>query len=673
MNRRSRPQPPDRPTAVEPLPSVSPGEAIVRCLSPFATAVCLAVLLAIGWFAYAGALDGDFLFDDEKHLEHPELRFPTAFSWIRPRPRLVVDATLELNRALGGEAPFGYHLFNVGVHLATGVLLFLLVRRTLRSPVCRVTADRGTALAFACAAIWLAHPLATQAVTYVIQRSESLMAMFFLLFLYAVSQSEPALDATPSAGGRGRKVWWLIMAAVAFFLGLHSKAVMVAAFPVALLYDRIFLVDRTADLWRKRGALYGGMLVVGLVAAGWLAATLQGVPGMNVGLSGAAVSPGTYALTQTGVILHYVRLALVPWPLCFDYGWPAATLAQAWPSCLAVLALLLLTGLALWKVPPFGFLAATFFLILAPTSSLAPIKDLAVEHRMYLPLAALVCLAVLAADALWRKLFIVDGSVAADGPSRFLAAAPLAVLVLLVIGLGMLTRQRNEDYQSSISLWAATIRTAPQNGRAWHNLALALEKNGDDQAAVAVARKWLETCQADQRPTGECRLLLGELFTRQQRLVAAGQQLALAIEELEEAPPTPENQENLGFAHGSLGVLCDQEIQQQVALMQQTPNPDLVALEGFFQQKLEQAAGHYRQAIALRPGDPQTHAMLGQVLAHQQKPQEAIEQFRQAVALSSHSPAPHYDLAVLLEQVGEKEQAAVHFERARTLQAAAPR
>lgn len=385
-----------------------------------------ALLTAAGIAAYLNSFSAPFLFDDFYHILHnPRIRDlfqPAAILGGTARP--LVALTLAVNYALGGLNVWGYHAFNLAVHLAAGLTLFGILRRTLRGP-------QSDELAPAAALIWLLHPLQTQSVTYVIQRGESVMGLFYLLTLYCVIR-----------GWNGRAI-------LCCALGMLSKPVMVTAPLLVLLYDRIFLSRSWADLFRRKKWLYAGL------AATWVILPVvlsQGTPEFRdaVGLNLRKASPLSYLLTQAGVILHYLRLALWPHPLLLDYQWPIAkSFGEVALPAAAVAGLLAWTLWALRRRPEIGFWGAWFFGILAPTSSFLPITDAAFEHRMYLPLAAVVLLALL-------------------GFKRLTTRRPLlfwAITVALIPALGLATARRNAVYNDPVAFWQEHLSHRPGNAR----------------------------------------------------------------------------------------------------------------------------------------------------------------------------------------------------------------
>jgi len=425
-------------------------------------------LVAAGGLLYASSLSHPFGFDDLDWIRHDRVGAlwpPAAAFGDSSRP--ILNLSLALNYAVGGLNPIGYRLFNVCVHVLAALILYGVVRRTLQSrPLHARYAKTADALAFAAALIWLVHPLATQPVTYVIQRCESLMALMYLLTLYCVIRC--AVSARRGA--------WILAAWACCTVGIGTKEVMVTAPVVALLYDRTFLAGSFVTALRVRGRLYAGL------AATWCVLLLRfesdalegSAAWAGFGLPGLSVLE--YACSQPGVLLHYLRLAVWPHPLVFDYGWPVAetVAAIAFPTALLT-ALGLATLWALWRKPTLGFLGACFFLVLAPTSSVMPIVDLAFEHRMYLPLAALVVAFVVLIDALLARV---------SAPTW----AGVALLVAIAVPLSAATAIRNRDYRSALALWQSVVDAAPGNARGHMNLGLALSELGRNEDALTPLR-----------------------------------------------------------------------------------------------------------------------------------------------------------------------------------------
>ena len=438
-----------------------------QAASGWTTALSAGLIALAALAVYANGFSGAFILDDVERIEqNPTIRhlWPPR-PWLLPspvNPRPLVGATLAVNYALGRFDVWGYHAVNLAIHILAAWTLFGIVRRTLSLP--RMRERFGTAatpLALAAALVWTVHPLQTAAVTYVIQRSESLVGLFYLLTLYCTLRGT-TVDAVIS---KSAAIRWYVGSAIACLLGMATKEVMATAPLVVLLYDRTFLSGTFRAALRQRWGLY-----LALCASWGVLVWLLIGSGFHHGSTGFTVREFTwqsYLLTQPGVLVHYLRLAIWPAGLCLDYGWPPAHgLAGIAVPGLLILALLGLTCWAVVKRPAMGFLGAWFFLILAPTSSFVPIKDAAFEHRMYLPLAALAVLAVIAG---WRL------HAALQSQLQWRAGAALLALVLLALGWG--TVRRNDDYHSQIGILRKTVLQATNNARTRINLASYLIAN----------------------------------------------------------------------------------------------------------------------------------------------------------------------------------------------------
>lgn len=442
--------------------------------APWSKAVPLLVLAGV--LAYANSLTKAFVFDDNWWIVKGD-PLAAPFDWSRlGASRSLVMLSLHLNHKLSGLSPVGYRLTNVVIHVLAGLTLYGIVRRTLRLPRWDGQyAGRADGLAFAAALLWLVHPLNTQAVTYVIQRCESLMGLFYLLSLYAWLRGATA----------DRRGWaWHLASVAAFGLSGMCKEVAATLPAVLVLYDRVFLARSWGELVRRRWAAYlllaavGGWLASGFVYAAFSRDTASGGAGFALASTAAqeAATPKTYALTQTEVILHYLRLAVWPTGQSLDYlGWPLAhSLGEVWPAAAAVGALLVATAVLLVVRPPVGFLGAWFFLILAPTSSVMPIIDPVFEHRMYLPLIAVVVGLVFAAAEVVRRLV----------PDPWRAAG--VGLGLTAVAAALLARQtavRNEAYRSSLSIWQDVMAKRPGSLRGRYTVAELYLKAGQPELA----------------------------------------------------------------------------------------------------------------------------------------------------------------------------------------------
>jgi len=433
------------------------------------------VVVVAGIVAYLDSFRGVFLFDDMKSIvDNAAIRsFAAASHNLAGAERPVVLLTFALNYAWSRLDVWSYHAVNMANHVLAGLALYAVVEATFASERLRGV-PRASARAIACvvALLWVVHPLQTESVTYIVQRGESLMGLFYLLTLYAVVRGARAPRHAAA---------WYGGAVVACALGMGSKAIMITAPVVVLAYDRIFLSRSWAELWKRRWPLYAGL------AASWLvlgATNLAGEilnpeqrAGLTVGLGYRGSRPLQYALTQPAIILHYLRLAFWPQPLCLDYFWPIATSASeiALPL-VVVLALVAATVVALYKRPALGFLGTWFFLILAPTSSFVPVQDPAFEHRMYLPLAAVIVAAVAGVRALL-------GRVVESRATRTAVAA--VVTVVVAVACMAATRARNHDYDSMFAMWGSVLRVRPQNPRAHSDYGKALAERGQMADAVS--------------------------------------------------------------------------------------------------------------------------------------------------------------------------------------------
>jgi tetratricopeptide (TPR) repeat protein len=412
--------------------------------------------------AYLHSFSGAFVYDDLPTIVHnPSVQQfwaslkPVANSGLPTGGRPLVNFTLALNYAAGGTNPFGYHLVNLAIHLCATLALFGLIRRTLILPQLQARfAAASTPLAACIAALWAVHPLQTESVTYIVQRAESLMGLFYLLTLYCFVRGVTARKSRA----------WFVLSFLSCLFGMACKEVMVSAPLIVGLYDRTFVSGSLREAWKSRRRFY-----IGLGCTWVLLAYLVMASGDRGGTAGFTASAPwwQYTLAQARSLTTYLHLIFWPHPLIFDYGTEGVHDLARLVFPLAVTILLLgATLLALMRAPEIGFLGVWLFSILAPSSSVVPVAtEVTAEHRLYLSLAAALSLVVLLGYR-WAGPKIVA-----------LALLPTAIFI------GM-TYQRNKVYQSELSLWKDTVAKRPGNARAHFNLGELLGRAGNFTAAT---------------------------------------------------------------------------------------------------------------------------------------------------------------------------------------------
>ncbi len=595
--------------------------------------------------AYHNSFGVPFIFDDDLSIrDNPSIR-SLATAWAPPGQsgltvsgRPLLNFTLALNYASGGLAVWGYHLVNLFIHVAAGCALFGIVRRTLGfvgrdRPIPPDSRD-ATWLALAVALLWTLHPLQTQAVTYIVQRAESLVSLMYLLTLWCFIRSvEP-----------GASKLWAGLAWTTCLLGMAAKEVMVTAPVMILLYDRIFVTGSWREVWVRRGRLHLALMTTWLLLA-WLVATTGGRGG-TAGFGGG-MSPWGYALTQAGAVVHYLRLTLWPQPLVFDYGKELVSgWSEVWWQTLLLVPLLAASGWAAWRGRAIGYLGVFFFAVLAPSSSFVPVVTQTMsEHRAYLALAAVVTLTVVALHAwLGRRSFVVFAA--------------------LAVALTVATVRRNHDYRTELAIWEDTVVKRPQNIRALSALAEIYQKAGRLDEARVLLQEAVQVA-----PTSvEVRNNLGNAWMKLGRWDEA---IACFEEAHRMKPEEADVLSNLGNALLQTGRAAEAIARFEAALRLKPDFPEpCFNLANTLAQlgRLAEAVPHYARYVQLKPDDPEACSNYGDVLLELGRGPEALAQFEAAIRLKPDRAELHNNLGVALARLGRAREAVPHFEEALRLQ-----
>jgi Flp pilus assembly protein TadD len=445
------------------------------------------LLVAAVCAAWAGALSAGFVFDDVARIARDEPAIATLWppsTWLLETQRPLVQLSLAVNYALGGLDPRGYHAFNIAVHAANAVLLLLVVRTALvvlraRGAI-RIAPTKDGALALAAAAIWALHPLTTSAATYVIQRAESMAAFGTLAAVLALLRATPAVR-----GGTDAPPRLVIAVPILAALAILSKPTALSAPFLVVLVDACIVFGSFGAAWRRRWPTYAATfamlailgalgVVEGVLGVGDAAADRLAGYGANV----AGVDSIEYAALSLRALGLYGFHVIAPMKLAIDRG-PDALAAGWMPlvggALLAFGALATVMGLARrawWAIVPLAIAV-----LLAPTTSVVPLADAAVDHRMYLPLAVVV----LALVALVMPVVARASSAVRIGALVLVAA----ILFLEIDGVAA----RNRAFADPIALWSEVVEQSPAHARGYINRAgLLLEAGRDDEAAKDLAR-----------------------------------------------------------------------------------------------------------------------------------------------------------------------------------------
>ncbi len=454
----------------------------------------LIVMAAFG--IYLPALHHGVVLDDRQYLmDNALLRASDSFlyplnfiEFVRNAQRIGLDpdialnfimrpvtyATFYWNRLAGGADPAGYRMVNMLIHAVNGCLIFVILTQLIRRG--QKTTSAGFLFAPAAAALlFTVHPLATESVTYVVQRFESLSTMFYL-----------AAVALFLGGQLSTGLWsgWLMRALVplAVLGAMLSKEIGVTAPLMILLMDRICL----GSSWKRALQRCLPVLVllpvipVMLMVTSWVqtgdGSLWQVINITNIGL--IRFSPFEYAVTQVCVCLRYLQMLILPLNQNFDPEFPLITSIQDIRFILAfhgILALLYIgwqwhrrLALQMGSLGFFGIL--WFFITLTPSSSLVPLPDLMAEHRSYLPSVG-VFFVFAALLNCFREAW---APMAAKNRTLWIVTA------VWVIALGGATLARNEVLRDDETIYRDVIAKCPQRARAWNGLATALVMKGGE-------------------------------------------------------------------------------------------------------------------------------------------------------------------------------------------------
>jgi len=416
---------------------------------PYAIGLLAAVFVVFE--VYWPAMSGQFLLDDT-YLPYMSTSYVAAslFTWIKGlRPLLMFSYWLNFQYAdparVGMQDTFGYHFVNVNLHFFNGILVWLAVRKVLSWT--GLEKWRFDVLAIFAAGLFLLHPLQTESVSYVASRSETLSVFFALgtlvVFLYR----------TGDALSIGRTVAVLALYGAAVLSKEHT-----AVLPVLLLLTDYYWNFRFSVAGiRRNWRLYVPTVVAGALAMAFVFRVLSAASTAGFGVK--EFTWYQYFFTECRAIWDYLWMFLLPSGQNLDPEFPISHSITDHGSIVAMLGLLAATVCA-WiyrrrfPLASYGWFA--FLILIAPTSSLVPIKDPFAERRLYLPFIGLLFITVEFVRR-WKA-----------GKNTL-----IAVLGVVLIVEASATYHRNQLWASPIDMWTDTVAKSPNKWRPRFQLAFA--------------------------------------------------------------------------------------------------------------------------------------------------------------------------------------------------------
>ena len=629
--------------------------------------IALIVVSVLGGAIYSNTLSTPFIFDDVRNISENTSVQWDSLSWSQlwqtvatppanvSKSRPVAYVSFALNYYFGGrDSVAGYHLVNMVVHVVNGMLVYLLVfvvlgrlhggrhvgleTFTADGPADEAISTRAflgplvpapfiPALVAAC--VFVAHPIQTQAVTYVVQRMTSMAVLFYLAALLFYIYG--CLSTTAS------RRWASWIACVALWgLALGTKQIAIT-FPAAVVLVEWFFFCHVDRAWWKRALVWGGLGLSLLVVGFWYSS--MGIStGNSTGKTFLSFENRDFTmlervLTQPRVVLLYASLVVLPlpWRLNLLHDVPISqSLFDPPTTALSIVAILALLALAVWfarRAPLLSFGIIWFFLHLVLESSILPL-EMVYEHRVYLPMFGVAL--IVACGVQWLLAY-----------RRMWTAAPIA---LVIIALGAATYARNNDWRDRVALWSDVIAKSPQLDRGFTNRGVAYQQLGRYDEAIADHTSAINI-KSDRAPSYCDRGIAFQLMKSHDRALADYNK-AIQLDR------------NFAAAFNNRGKLYEQMGRRKIALadyataIELEPHSAVVYLNrGNVYRALgkgQLAIRDYTKAIELGASSYKAYNDRGTVFMLTGKWESAIRDFSDAVAINGKDAGGHNNLAWIL-------------------------
>lgn len=631
----------------------------------FSILISLAILTSAGIITYINTLNNEFILDDflnitnNKYIQADNITFEFLKNLKKcPNPnRPVSYLSFALNYYFSGYSLPAFHLTNICIHIICGLLLFWLCLQifTMLPPY----KNHPILLSLFAALVWIVHPLNIQSVTYLVQRMNSLGAMFYLLSVNCYFYLRKSLFAAKTTHIKGSKLYaglWVALAVISGFLALGSKENTITLPAMILLCEWIFFQDGRLPGPKTILILSASLIALCLTAAflfmkpdpiTWLNSLYQDQPFTMI----------QRIMTEWRVLIYYLSLFLFPAPsrLALEYDYPISKSLIAPPttiiSLLAIVALLLFAFYSRRKHRLWAFAIFWFFIALSVESSFVGLAII-FEHRTYLPIM-LLCAAT-------------------TGEIFLLVRKPvplIAIFSLLVIVFIHWSCQRNATWRDPITLYEDNLKKTPSLPRLITNLGEAYAAKGNLIKAQQLYKRSLELFPSDPKTNLNMGLLQLDLKNYKGALVYFRKSL-LRKKELD--PDIIAGIYcNMGICYGNTGNISKAEKYFRLAHKQPNTSDEAVAkifnmIGAFYANRFNQAKAEYYYKKALSRSPDYGNALFNLAMIYLQKGDygKALEHLRHAAKSMPDNPYVHYYAGIALARTGNTTGAKAEIRKA---------
>jgi tetratricopeptide (TPR) repeat protein len=575
----------------------------------------LSLLAVVVILIYADTLTTPFIFDDLVNIhDNPHIRVPALslknLAWagfnspIGSRP--VANISFALNYYFNGYNLVGYHVVNILIHTACGIFLYFLAKATLQTPALRSRYEKFGWIPFLTVFIWLVHPLQTQSVTYIVQRMNSMAAMFYVLSMLFY------VKFRMSTAPRAR---WALMAGcvTTAVLAFGTKEISATLPLFVILYEWYFFQELSVQWIKRNFFILGGVFLLFIVIA-LVYLDFDPVARILRGYRVRDFTPMQRVLTEFRVVVFYISLLLWPNPsrLNLDHDFalsysllnPATTLI----SITTIMALMAFACLIARKEPLLSFGIIWFFGNLIIESSIIGL-ELVFEHRNYLP-TMFVILAIVSLAFRYLKHVLP-------------AAIALSLVGALFCGW---TFERNKVWADEITLYRDSAAKSPAKARSHNNLGAALSR----QNRVKEAIEKFQTALTINPQFSDAHYNLGYALVRTENL---DEGILHFREAVRVEPKRVKYLNNLGAA---------------------------LILKGDY----SEAVDHFKTALKTNPSDADVHNNIGLAYKKRGQPGAAMQHFSRAVVLDPRQADALINRGAMQMDQGQLEAAGKDFARA---------